>query len=75
MNTGNNFKKFYAVEAVISQRTVEMLWRQSCGSLGLVGLGEIFQKNYVAGKLLSINLIGGLKKVYGMIFFYFTRRN
>jgi hypothetical protein len=48
-----------------------ILWKLRTGS----PCGEIFQRNFVVGRQLMIDLTDGLKKVYGINFFYFTRRN
>ncbi len=46
-----------------------MSWRLFYGKFELAQLGVIFRKSCVHGKLRTTDLIVGLKKIYGIIFF------
>jgi hypothetical protein len=55
--------------AAIAGRTIARFLKLFCGNLGLECLGEIYPLSFALGKQLTIGLIAGQPKGYGMLFF------
>jgi len=54
---------------VTVQKTVEISWKPSYGNCAQAPHGAIFLKNFALGKLLTIALIAGQVRDYGINFF------
>ena len=66
---GSKFKILCDYTVVTVQKTVEISWKPSYGNYVRVRHGVIFLKNFALGKLLTIALIAGQVRDYGINFF------
>ena len=69
MISGSKFKILCDYTVVTVQRIVEISWKRSYGNFVQAPHGVIFPKNFVLGKLLTIALIAGQVRDYGINFF------
>ena len=69
MISGSKFKILYDYTVVTVQKTVEISWKPSYGNCAQAPHGAIFLKNFALGKLLTIALIAGQVRDYGINFF------
>jgi len=66
---GSKFKILCDYTVVTVQKIVEISWKPSYGNYVRVRHGVIFLKNFALGKLLTIALIAGQVRDYGINFF------
>src|SRR5690606_13724935 len=66
---GSKFKILCDYTVVTVQRIVEISWKRSYGNCVQAPHGVIFLKNFALGKLLTIALIAGQVRDYGINFF------
>jgi len=69
MISGSKFKILCDYMVVTVQKTVEISWKPSYGNYAQAPHGAIFLKNFALGKLLTIALIAGQVRDYGINFF------